>query len=146
MLLSLPILLATLFFCLTLSSMFFIVLIFDRQLRWDGQLQLRSEASASKLLKEWLSPAQLSAYEAHRYFDVVGCDTGTIYRIHQGTQGNIEQLDGSEKAVCKWCFVPQGKLAVGDVMLAQKIALETSEAGALGVANRLAILPYAMHA
>ncbi len=35
-----------------------------------------------------------------------------------------------------WCFAPKGYLVAGDVMLAQKIALETDERGALAVANR----------
>jgi hypothetical protein len=35
-----------------------------------------------------------------------------------------------------WCFVPNGHLVAGDVMLAQKIALETSENSALAVANK----------
>jgi hypothetical protein len=34
------------------------------------------------------------------------------------------------------CFGPQGDLAVGDVVLAQKIALETMELEALAIANR----------
>ena len=38
--------------------------------------------------------------------------------------------------VNQWCFGPQGNLAVGDVMLAQKIALETIEVEALAKANR----------
>jgi hypothetical protein len=38
--------------------------------------------------------------------------------------------------VCKWCFVPDGDLVAGDVMLAQKVALETNERGALSVAHR----------
>ena len=38
--------------------------------------------------------------------------------------------------VCKWCFVPDGDLVAGDVMLAQKIALETNERSALSVAHR----------
>jgi hypothetical protein len=38
--------------------------------------------------------------------------------------------------VNQWCFGPQGNLAVGDVMLAQKIALETMEVEALARANR----------
>jgi hypothetical protein len=37
--------------------------------------------------------------------------------------------------VAVWCFGPQGYLPVGDVMLAQKIALETNEKAALQVAN-----------
>jgi len=37
------------------------------------------------------------------------------------------------------CFVPMGHLVPGDVMLAQKIALETNEVGALAVANRFPV-------
>ena len=94
------------------------------------------EARALTLLKEWLSPRQRTSYERYRYFDVVGSDTGTRYRIHHGTQTNIEELSGTGQHVCKWCFVPDGDLVAGDVMLAQKIALETNERGALSVAHR----------
>jgi hypothetical protein len=38
--------------------------------------------------------------------------------------------------MAQWCFEPQGGLAPGDVLLAQKIALETMEREALAVANR----------
>jgi len=94
------------------------------------------EARALTLLKEWLSPKQLACYERFRYFDVIGSDTGTRYRIHHGTQTNIEELGGLGQQVCKWCFVPDGDLVAGDVMLAQKIALETNERGAISVAHR----------
>jgi hypothetical protein len=36
----------------------------------------------------------------------------------------------------RYCFIPMGHLVPGDVMLAQKIALETEELAALEVANR----------
>jgi hypothetical protein len=108
---------------------------------WEW-LRPESEARALKLLKDWLSPAQLYAYEGRRYFDVIGSDSGTAYRIHHGTQANIEQLDAHGQPVCRWCFVPEGGLVAGDVMLAQKIALETYESGALGVANRLTIMSH----
>lgn len=102
--------------------------------------RLESEARGLALLKEWLSPAQLNAYENGQYFEVVGCDTGTIYRIHHGFQGNIEQLDSSTgQPVCRWCFAPDDLVVAGDAMLAQKIALETHESAALRVANRLAV-------
>ena len=94
------------------------------------------EARALTLLKEWLSPKQRTSYDRFRYFDVVGSDTGTRYRIHHGTQTNIEELSNTGHHVCKWCFVPDGDLVAGDVMLAQKIALETNERGALSVAHR----------
>jgi hypothetical protein len=35
--------------------------------------------------------------------------------------------------------VPTGNLVAGDVVLAQKIALETNETGALAVANRFPV-------
>jgi len=95
-----------------------------------------TEAKALTLLKEWLSPKQRACYERFRYFDVLGGDTGTRYRIHHGTQTNIEELSKTGQHVCKWCFVPDGDLVAGDVMLAQKIALETNERGALSVAHR----------
>ncbi len=98
----------------------------------------RSETNvrALTLLKKWLSPEQRACYERLGYFDVVGCDTGKRYRIHHGTQTNIEELGHTGQRVCKWCFVPDGDLVAGDVMLAQKIALETNERGALTVAHR----------
>jgi hypothetical protein len=95
-----------------------------------------TEARALTLLREWLSPKQRACYERFRYFDVLGSDTGTRYRIHHGTQTNIEELSPTGQQVCKWCFVPDGDLVAGDVMLAQKIALETNERGALSVAHR----------
>ena len=99
-----------------------------------------SEAHAQKLLKEWMSSAQLSAYENHGYFDAIGCNSGTTYRIHYGVQANIEQIDAFGQPVCRWCFVPDGGLVPGDVMLAQKIALKTYESGTLSIANRLTII------
>ena len=98
--------------------------------------RLETEARALALLRGWLSPKQRASYERFRYFDVIGSDTGTRYRVHHGTQTNIEELSGTGHHVCKWCFVPDGDLAAGDVMLAQKIALETNERGALSVAHR----------
>jgi hypothetical protein len=98
----------------------------------DKQAQDRGLA----LLKQWLTPAQAKQYDKHQYFDVIGSDTGTRYRIHHGRQMNIDELDKKGRKVCGWCFLPQGQLVAGDVMLAQKIALETDETQTLKVANR----------
>jgi hypothetical protein len=68
---------------------------------------------------------------------VIGCDSGKKYRIHVGISANILELDCNERPITGWCFVPKGHLVPGDVMLAQKIALETGEYTALAVANRL---------
>jgi hypothetical protein len=92
------------------------------------------------LLQNWLSPVQLRSYQKNGYFEVVGSDSGGIYRIHHGKQANVEQLDCIGQTVCAWCFIPEGDLVPGDVMLAQKIALETNERPALAVAVRYSTL------
>src|ERR1700694_4562562 len=89
-----------------------------------------------RLLRANLTPAQLQQYEQHCYFDVIGGDTGHHYRIRYSKVMNIDQLDASGSRTNKWCFFPAGNLVVGDVMLAQKIALELFEREALSVANR----------
>jgi hypothetical protein len=94
-----------------------------------------SELRGRKLLREWLSPEQLAQYDAHNYFEVTGCHTGKRYRIRHGMGMNVYELDGAGHPRAGWCFVPKDHLVAGDVMLAQKIALETDERGALGVAN-----------
>ena len=67
-------------------------------------------------------------------------DSGTVYRIQYGKQANVEQLDNAGRPVCAWCFVPEGDLVAGDVMLAQKIALETNERAAIAIAIKYATL------
>jgi hypothetical protein len=97
------------------------------------------EARGLELLKQWLSPEQFAQYDAKSYFEVTGCHSGTRYRISHGTSMNIHELDGAGGPCVGWCFVPKGHLVAGDIMLAQKIALETDERGALAVANRFPI-------
>jgi hypothetical protein len=87
-----------------------------------------------ELLKRWLSRDQLNQFETKGCFDVIGCDTGRRYRIVPGAAMNVYELDEGGVEI-GWCFVPDGYLAIGDVMLAQKIALETSEQAALEVAH-----------
>ena len=76
-------------------------------------------------------------FNAEGAFDVTGCHSGKRYRILHGTSLNVHELDGAGVPQVCWCFVPNGGYCVaGDVMLAQKIALETDELSALAVANK----------
>lgn len=95
-----------------------------------------AEKKGMALLKSWLTPEQLASYESQSHFEVIGSDSGKRYRIRQGRQMNIDELDGKGRKVCGWCFLPEGGLVAGDCMLAQKIALETNETAALKVANK----------
>jgi hypothetical protein len=97
---------------------------------------LPAERKALALLRAWLSPGQAQQYDSRKHFEVIGSDIGTRYRIRHGHMINIDQLDSAGNKVCAWCFVPEGNLAAGDFMLAQKIALETFETKVLAVANR----------
>jgi hypothetical protein len=86
-----------------------------------------------QFLTQNLSPTQRQQYERHGYFEVIGGDTGKRYRIWHGGQLNVEPLDPNAKRV-RLCFMPRGRLPVGDIMLAQKIALELFETEAVKVA------------
>jgi hypothetical protein len=95
------------------------------------------EARARRLLRRWLSPEQLAQFDARSSFDVIGCHTAKRYRIYYANVANVEELDKVGRPIMRYCFIPKGDLVPGDVMLAQKIALETNELAALAVANRL---------
>jgi hypothetical protein len=94
-----------------------------------------------RLLRSWLSPQECAQFDAFGYFDVIGGVSGKKYRIYFGTTANIQELGRDGVPRTGWCVAPLGYLVPGDVMLAQKIALETSEYAALAVANKLPPLP-----
>lgn len=114
----------------------------DPELDWQAMLLKRAEAAVKgeALLREWLSPAQRAQYDAHKSFEVIGGDTGARYLIMPAGAYNIARLDAGGVGLDRLCFMPEGDLAAGDVLLAQKIALESDERAALAVANRSAQL------
>ena len=95
-----------------------------------------SNARSLRLMRHWLSPNQRAELDDSGSFEVVGCDSGKKYRIYRGTASNVFEIDDAGRPKVCWCFMPLGRLVAGDVMLAQKIALETNESAALAVANR----------
>ena len=107
----------------------------DPRVCWRIRSRRAAEKKGVALLRSWLTPEQAEQWDCRGEFDVIGCDTGTRYRIKCGTMMNVHQLDLSGMTVAQWCFRPVGKLAVGDVLLAQKIALEKMERRALALAN-----------
>jgi hypothetical protein len=91
------------------------------------------------LLREWLSEEQRRQYDTSKSFEVLGCASRKRYRIVHGIGTNIHELSDDGQPIIGLCFVPSGGLVAGDVMLAQKIALETNEPAALAVANKFPI-------
>ena len=94
------------------------------------------EGRSLRLLREWLSPAQRAQFADKGYFEVIGGDTGRRYRVFPGGLANVCEVDERGRPRLGLCFRTLGELPIGDVMLAQKIALESCEDSALAVARR----------
>ena len=92
---------------------------------------LEADQKSIVLLKEWLTPEQLKDFEQTNSFDVKGCLTGARYRISKARSFGVRRMDVNRLL----CFVPTTANSLGDIMLAQKIMLETNETKALKIAN-----------
>jgi len=109
-------------------------------LRYAEEQARRSQeirARAEELLKQHLSEDQQQQFERDREFIVVG-SRGTRYKIRENrgsVVANISVLkdDGSEGH--RLCCHPRDCLPIADVMLAQKLWLESDEQQFLRVAN-----------
>jgi hypothetical protein len=94
-----------------------------------------AHARGHRLLMQNLSPMQRQKYLRCGYFDVIGGATGKRYLIMNGHQLNVYELDGQGHPARVLCFMPRGGLVGGDVLLAQKLAVELFEPEARGEAN-----------
>jgi hypothetical protein len=100
--------------------------------------QNTKESRGLRLMRGWLSTCQREQFDRSGHFDVVGCRTGRKYRIYHSVQPpNVFEIDDAGGRQMGLCFAPVGPLVPGDVMLAQKIALETDEQKVLITANRV---------
>ena len=115
-----------------------------RQLYRKALAENTSDARGLRLMRRWLSPDQRAEFDDKGTFEVVGCNSGKRYRIYRGAAQNVFELDDAGQPKVCLCFMPSGELVAGDVMLAQKIALEANESGALAVANRFVPLSRAI--
>jgi hypothetical protein len=93
------------------------------------------EQRGVELLLANLTPRQRRQYMRDRHFDVVGGVSGTHYRLWHCFQQNVEELDPDGRRRWIWCFHPRETLVVGDVLLAQKTALELFEPEAIRIAH-----------
>jgi len=114
---------------------------FLRQFWWRTVLRMSlkggSKARGLELLRSNLTPDQLHDFLTYRRFDVVGGVTGRTYRIRFGGTMNVKELHPDGGCVRRLCFFPEGQLVDGDVVLAQKVALESFELETLKIANKL---------
>lgn len=87
------------------------------------------------LLLANLTPRQQRQYMRDRNFDVIGGVSKAHYRLWHCFQQNIEELDQDGRRRWIWCFHPRETLVIGDVLLAQKTALELFEPEAIRIAH-----------
>jgi hypothetical protein len=92
------------------------------------------EGRGQALLRQCLTPDQRKSFADKGYLEVTGCHSGKRYRIYYATLSNIRLLDDNVMPCVGLCLVPVQTLPLGDVLLAQKIALETDERAALAAA------------
>ena len=101
----------------------------------NANKRLAAEVRGRELLRSWLSPEQRRQYDRRGSFEVVGSDTGKRYRIRKGDIFNVEELDDRGVQMRAWCVTANG-VPIGDINLAQKIALEAFESEVLRIADR----------
>jgi hypothetical protein len=98
---------------------------------WNGR-QATVNARGLDLLLKFLSPVQTREFKETNSFIVVGSHSKRCYRIHHAQYYNVENC---EDGIC-YCFLPSDAgICIPDVMLAQKIMLESDEHAAMLVAN-----------
>ena len=117
-------------------------LLIDAEVSQRRAAEKSAHEHAIQLLRQNLTPDQLNEFERSGHFEVIGGDTARRYRIRRGHQMNVELLDKNGRRICSLCFMPEGTLPAGDIMLAQKIALELFEADPFKVANKLPALDW----
>lgn len=100
----------------------------------EQRLRDEAHARAEKLLLELLTPQQKVELQRRNYFHVrVGA---TRYRITRGVAGNVLEVDNRSRIRFRFCAHPNENVPVPDVMLAQKLLIETEPERFFSLANR----------
>jgi hypothetical protein len=110
----------------------------DHEERRRRETQAREQANdrAVELLLSFLSEEQRRTYDDHEWFEVVG-SAGGRYRLHASHHiGNIGWLDEQDRHGMLCCHPRDERLPIGDVLLAQMLALVTDEESFVRLANR----------
>lgn len=111
----------------------------QRVARQQGERQA-ADRKAEELLAEHLAPEQREQYRTNKSFEVVlkarfGLGSKR-YRINHGWSGNVALLDKDGREVERYCIHHRELIPVPDLLLAQKLMLETDEEQFLKIANR----------
>lgn len=94
-----------------------------------------AQRRSRELLFSCLTEEQRKSVESPRKCFRVVSDMGGIFEIEYGRMHNVFALDHNGARVEEWCVTPLGDFPIWDVMLAQKLALETDSVALADRAN-----------
>lgn len=108
----------------------------DTRVKAEVEKKKAAEANerAEKLLQEVLSPAQRAELQRKNYFHVRA--NGRRFRITRGWAGNVLEVDARSRLRYRFCAHPNQHVPAPDVMLAQKLVLESEPERFFSVANK----------
>lgn len=97
-------------------------------LRYKEQEAQRKKAAevAMQLLVSLLNPEQAKDLKNNKFFYVKAL-SGRLYRIDEGISGNVKVVNPTTKRVIESLCIHQDNVPAGDVMLIQKLLIETAE-------------------
>lgn len=95
-----------------------------------------AQERARQALIDHLTDKQLEVFERNHSVPVTAFKSGNKYLIEKGRSGNVRVLDKDGRTRERLCFHPRILCPDYDVMLMQKLMLESAEEEALRVANR----------
>ena len=95
----------------------------------------QADARADGLLLACLTPAERKTMEKMAAL-VVRSQTGRTFRLRRSRSRNVDEMDADGNVIARFCIHPQDHMPHGDLLLAQKLMLETDEAEFLRIANR----------
>lgn len=96
--------------------------------------QKEADGRALRLLRQFLTSEQAQELDAHGHIHVTGQDRLTYRIVLKGHHNVFLIRDG--RAVEEFCVVSRDSLPLHDLMLAQKLMLETDLQGFMRIANR----------
>jgi hypothetical protein len=104
----------------------------------EDRKQREADKRAEELLVKNLDKEQRKQFEKEGKFKVVLHD-GKFFEIYKGWSGNVRELSKDGKPIARLCIHPQERVPLADLMLAQKLMLETNRELFEKTANRTLI-------
>lgn len=95
-------------------------------LKAQAALPSESKERARRLLRALLTAPQRASLDSCGWFEVRG-SRGGRYRIEQGSTANVLELDAAGRPRYRCCAHPGIHIPDEDIMLAQKLLIETDE-------------------